>query len=57
MDALRASIGQEHRSKPAKKSKKTAAGEKEMLLQIEGKKAVKEVAAKKSSARSHRKSA
>jgi len=36
MDALRASIGQEQGSKPAKKPKK-AAGQKEMLLPINGK--------------------
>jgi DNA end-binding protein Ku len=41
MDALRASIGQEQGSKPAKKLKK-AAGQKEMLLPIGGKKPAKE---------------
>jgi DNA end-binding protein Ku len=54
MDALRASIGQEQGSKPAKKPKK-AAGQKEMLLPIEGKK-TKETTAKKT-AKPQRKSA
>jgi DNA end-binding protein Ku len=55
MDALRASIGQEQGSKPAKKPKK-AAGQKEMLLPIDGKKP-KEGAAKKTAAKPQRKSA
>jgi hypothetical protein len=46
MDALRASIGQEQASKPARKSKK-ATGQKEMLLPIDGKKPAKEAAPKK----------
>jgi len=56
MDALRASIGQEQASKPAKKPKK-AAGQKEMLLPIDGKKPAKEAAAKKSAPRGQRRSA
>jgi DNA end-binding protein Ku len=42
--------------KPAKKSKKASAGQKEMLMPIAGKKPAKESAAKKPAARSHRKS-
>ena len=57
MDALRASLGQEQGSKPAKKPKKAAAGQKEMLLPIDGKKPAKEAAAKKPAARGQRKSA
>jgi DNA end-binding protein Ku len=56
MDALRASLGQEKTSKPAKKSKK-AAGQKEMLLPIDGKKPAKEGAAKKTASKPQRKSA
>ncbi|PDT88812.1 Ku protein [Bradyrhizobium sp. Y36] len=61
MDALRKSVGgaaAETRTskKPAKKSKKVAAGQKEMLMPIEGKKP-KEAAAKKPSAGARRKSA
>jgi DNA end-binding protein Ku len=56
MDALRASIGQEPAPKPAKKPKK-AAGQKEMLLPIEGKKPAKEGAAKKSASKPERRSA
>jgi DNA end-binding protein Ku len=56
MDALRASIGQEQGSKPAKKPKK-AAGQKEMLLPIDGKKPAKEGAAKKSASKPQRRSA
>jgi hypothetical protein len=56
MDALRASIGQEQASKPARKSKK-ATGQKEMLLPIDGKKPAKEAAPKKSVGRAQRKSA
>jgi DNA end-binding protein Ku len=55
MDALRASIGQEQGSKPAKKPKK-AAGQKEMLLPIDGKKS-KEAPAKKTASKPQRKSA
>ncbi len=43
--------------KPAKKSKKASAGQKEMLMPIAGKKAAKEAAEKKSATRSQRKSA
>ena len=56
MDALRASIGQEQASKPAKKQKK-ATGQKEMLLPIDGKKPAKEAAAKKTASKPQRKSA
>lgn len=62
MDALRKSVGgaaaeTKATKKPAKKPKKRAAGQKEMLMPIEGKKPVKEAAAKKPTARSQRKSA
>jgi DNA end-binding protein Ku len=43
--------------KPAKKSKKASAGQKEMLMPITGKKPAKEAAAKKPSAKPQRKSA
>jgi DNA end-binding protein Ku len=43
--------------KPAKKSKKAASGQKEMLMPIAGKKPAKEMAAKKPSAKPQRKSA
>jgi DNA end-binding protein Ku len=56
MDALRASIGQEQGSKPAKKPKK-AGGQKEMLLPIDGKKPAKEGAAKKTASKPQRRSA
>jgi DNA end-binding protein Ku len=62
MDALRKSIGggtgagTEAPKKPAKKARKAAAGQKEMLMPIAGKKPVKE-AAKKPAARPQRKSA
>jgi len=56
MDALRASIGQEQGSKPAKKPKK-AAGQKEMLLPIDGKKPAKDGAAKKTASKPQRRSA
>jgi DNA end-binding protein Ku len=55
MDALRASIGQEPGSKPAKRQKQ-AAGQKEMLMPIEGKKP-KEAAGKKPAPKPHPKSA
>ena len=55
MEALRQSVGQAEPAKAPKKSKK-AAGQKEMLLPIEGKKP-KEAAAKKTSAKAQRKSA
>jgi hypothetical protein len=50
IDALRASLGQEQASKPAKKPKK-AADHKEMLLPIEGKKPAKEGTAKKTASK------
>ena len=61
MDALRKSIGggavaPQAPKKPAKKSKKDSAGQKEMLMPIAGKKPAKE-AAKKPSAKPRRKSA
>jgi DNA end-binding protein Ku len=58
MDALRQSIGQASPApaKPAKKPRKASAGQKEMLMPIEGKKAAKVTAAKKSS-KAQRKSA
>jgi DNA end-binding protein Ku len=60
MDALRKSIGGAEApkdAKPAKKSRKVASGQKEMLLPIAGKKSAKEAAAKKPAAKSQRKSA
>jgi hypothetical protein len=63
MDALRKSIGgsaaveSKAPTKPAKKPRKAAAGQKEMLMSIQGKKPAKEAAAKKPAARSQRKSA
>ena len=62
MDALRKSIGggatkPEPAKKPVKKPKKSAPGQKEMLMPIAGKKPAKEAVVKKSAARSHRKSA
>ena len=62
MEALRRSVGggaaeTQSQKKPARKSKKAAPGQKEMLMPIAGKKPAKEAAAKKPSARSHRKSA
>lgn len=60
MEALRQSVGREaapaKAAKPTKKARKAAAGQKEMLMPIAGKKQ-KETAAKKPGARSHRKSA
>ncbi|MCK1757649.1 Ku protein [Bradyrhizobium sp. 137] len=61
MDALRKSVGSaaaetEAAKKPAKKAKKTAAGQKEMLMPIAGKKPAKD-AAKKPAAGTRRKSA
>jgi DNA end-binding protein Ku len=49
MDALRQSIDQVSSSlaKPAEKPRKAAAGQKEMLMPIQGKKVAKETAAKK----------
>ncbi|RXH31132.1 DNA repair protein [Bradyrhizobium nanningense] len=63
MDALRKSIGRdasaatEAPKKPTKKARKAAAGQKEMLMPIAGKKPAKEAAAKKPAARPQRKSA
>jgi DNA end-binding protein Ku len=61
VDALRKSVGgaaaETQAKKPAKKSKKASAGQKEMLMPIAGKKSAKETAAKKPAARSQRKSA
>lgn len=62
MEALRRSVGgasaeAKAPKKPAKKPRKAAAGQKEMLMPIEGKKPTKEPAAKKPSARAQRKSA
>ena len=63
MDALRKSIGggaatsTEAPKKSAKKPRKAAAGQKEMLMPIAGKKPAKEAAAKKLTAKPQRKSA
>jgi DNA end-binding protein Ku len=62
MEALRRSVGgaavaPATPKKAAKKSKKTAPGQKEMLMPIAGKKPAKEAAAKKPSAKPQRKSA
>jgi DNA end-binding protein Ku len=63
MEALRRSVGGAATAAPttpkraAKKSKKTAPGQKEMLMPIAGKKPAKETAAKKPSAKPQRKSA
>jgi DNA end-binding protein Ku len=62
MEALRKSVGGAAAAapaskKPAKKAKKASAGQKEMLMPIAGKKPAKEAAAKKPSAKPHRKSA
>jgi DNA end-binding protein Ku len=63
MDALRKSIGggaataTEAPKKSAKKPRKAAAGQKEMLMPIAGKKPAKEAAAKKPAAKAQRKSA
>ena len=62
MDALRKSIGggaaaaTEAPKKPAKKPRKAAAGQKEMLMPIAGKKPAKETAVKKTAAKPQRKS-
>ncbi|MGY4602493.1 non-homologous end joining protein Ku [Bradyrhizobium sp. USDA 4474] len=60
MEALRRSVGKEAAPakgpKPAKKPKRASAGQKEMLMPIEGKKP-KEAASKKPAARPQRKSA
>src|ERR1700710_1676774 len=60
MDALRKSIGAAEPakdSKPAKKPRKVASGQKEMLMPIAGKEPAKEAAAKKPAAKPQRKSA
>lgn len=64
MDALRKSVGGERSAerapapkKPAKKTKKASAGQKEMLMPIAGKKQAKEAVAKKSASSQRRKSA
>ena len=49
MDALRQSIGAASPAKPATKSRKASAGQKEMLMPIEGKKTPKVTAAAKKS--------
>jgi DNA end-binding protein Ku len=61
MEALRRSVGgaaaaPSASKKPAKKSKRAAPGQKEMLMPIAGKKTAKEAAAKKPAAKPHRKS-
>jgi DNA end-binding protein Ku len=62
MDALRKSVGgataaSKSEKKPTKKPRKAAAGQKEMLMPIAGKKPAKEAAAKKPAAKAQRKSA
>jgi DNA end-binding protein Ku len=61
MDALRRSVGEAAPTKSVRKPRKVSSGQKEMLMPIEGKKAAKErakePAAKKTTARSQRKSA
>ena len=63
IDALRKSIGREGASateapkKSGKKPRKAAAGQKEMLMPIAGKKPAKEAAARKPAAKAQRKSA
>ncbi|MFQ3455189.1 Ku protein [Bradyrhizobium sp. UFLA01-814] len=62
MEALRRSVGgaaakAEAPKKPAKKPRKAASGQKEMLMAIEGKKPAKEATAKKPAAKPQRKSA
>jgi DNA end-binding protein Ku len=57
MDALRRSVGQSAPVKSGRKPRKVSSGQKEMLMPIEGKKAAKEPAAKKTTARSQRKTA
>lgn len=62
MDALRKSIGggaaeSKAPTKSAKKPRKAAAGQKEMLMPIAGKKPAKEAVAKKAAAKPQRKSA
>jgi len=57
MDALRRSVGQSAPAKSGRKPRKVSSGQKEMLMPIEGKKTAKEPAAKKTTARSQRKTA
>jgi DNA end-binding protein Ku len=61
MEALRQSVGKEaapaKAAKPAKKPRKAAAGQKEMLMPIQGKKPAKEAAAKMPATGQRRKSA
>ncbi|RZN12997.1 Ku protein [Bradyrhizobium sp. Leo121] len=61
MEALRRSVGKEVEpakvAKPAKKPRKATAGQKEMLMPIQGKKQAKETAAKKPASRQQRQSA
>ncbi|WP_369719765.1 Ku protein [Bradyrhizobium sp. LLZ17] len=61
MEALRRSVGQEQApakaGKPSKKPRKAGAGQKEMLMPIEGKKPVREAAAKKPASTRSRRSA
>jgi DNA end-binding protein Ku len=60
MDALRRSVGGAEPaklSKPSKKPRKAASGQKEMLMSIEGNKPAKEAAAKKTASKPQRKSA
>jgi DNA end-binding protein Ku len=61
MEALRKSVGREtapaKAGKPVKKPRKAAAGQKEMLMPIQGKKPAKEAAAKKPATGQRRKSA
>ena len=59
MDALRLSVGGAEPaklSKPSKKPRKAASGQKEMLMSIVGKKPAKEAAAKKTASKPQRKS-
>jgi DNA end-binding protein Ku len=59
MDALRKSIGgaEPAKGKPAKKQRKVASGQKEMLMPIAGKKPAKEAAVNKPTGKTQRKSA
>jgi DNA end-binding protein Ku len=62
MEALRRSVGgaaaeTKAAKKPTKKPRKAAAGQKEMLMPIEGKKPAKEATAKKTASKPQRKSA
>lgn len=61
MEALRRSVGQEaapaRAAKPAKKPRKAAVGQKEMLMPIAGKKSAKETTTKKPATGQRRKSA